>query len=390
MGKRIYMDHSATTPMRCEVLEAMRPYFEDTFGNASSVHTFGQEARQAIETARGRMASLIGAVPEEVFFTSGGTESDNLALVGVAQAYRKKGRHLVTSAVEHHAVLNTCRSLEKAGFELTVLGVDQCGLVDPDELRSALRSDTVLVSVMMANNEVGTIEPIAELARVAREGGVIFHTDAVQAAGKVPMDVEQLGVDLLTVSAHKLYGPKGVGALYRRRGTRLTPMMRGGHHERSLRPGTENVPGIVGMAAALELACREMPEETRRLSKLTSRLQNGILQRIDQVTVNGHALHRLPHLCNVSVAGVEGESMLLALDASGIACSTGSACTSGSLEPSHVLMAMGIPPETAHGSLRFSLGRINTEDDVDHVLDVLPAVVARLREMSPVYVEEHG
>ena len=390
MSRRVYMDHSATTPVRCEVLEAMMPYFDRVFGNASSVHSFGQEGRKAVEGAREKVAGLIGAQPEEVIFTSGGTESDNLAIVGVANACRKKGAHLVTCAIEHHAVLSTCEALEKLDFELTVLDVDEHGLVDPEELRGALRPDTTLVSIMLANNEVGVIEPVAELAAVAHEAGALLHTDAVQAAGKIPVNVEELGVDLLTMSAHKFHGPKGVGALYRRKGTRLRPLMQGGHHERNMRPGTENVPGIVGMATALELACIEMPQEARRLAALRDRLQSGIQERIDDVRVNGHPTRRLPHLLNLSVIGVEGESMLLAMDAHGIAAATGSACTSGSLEPSHVLMAMGVPPEVAHGSLRFSLGRMNTEQDVDHVLEVLPGVVERLREMSPVYNKAQG
>jgi len=390
MSRRVYMDHSATTPMRREVLEAMTPYFDRVFGNASSFHSFGQEARKAVEDAREKLAGLIGAQSEEVVFTSGGTESDNLAIVGVAKAYRKKGAHIITCAIEHHAVLNTCRALEKQGFELTVVGVDGHGLVNPQALRDAIRPDTTLVSIMLANNEVGVIEPVAELAAVAHEAGALFHTDAVQAMGKIPVNVEDLGVDLLTMSGHKFHGPKGVGALYRRKGTRIRPLMQGGHHERNIRPGTENVPGIVGMATALELACIEMPREAERLAGLRDRLQNGLQERIEDVLVNGHPTQRLPHLTNVSVMGVEGESMLLSLDGHGIAAATGSACTSGSLEPSHVLMAMGIPPEVAHGSLRFSLGRMNTEQDVDHVLEVLPGVVARLREMSPTYNKATG
>ena len=389
MSRRVYMDHSATTPVRCEVLEAMLPYFDRTFGNASSVHTFGQEGRKAVEDAREKVAYLIGAQPEEIIFTGGGTESDNMAVVGAADANRKRGKHIVTSAIEHHAVLSTCRALGKEGFELTVVGVDENGLVAPDELSKALRPDTTLVSIMPANNEVGVIEPVAELAAAAHEAGAFFHTDAVQAAGKIPVNVDALGVDLLSISAHKFHGPKGVGALYRRKGTRLRPLMQGGHHERKMRPGTENVPGIVGMATALELACVEMPQEAKRLAKLRDRLQNGIQERIDDVCVNGHPTQRLPHLLNMSIIGVEGESMLLAMDAHGIAAATGSACTSGSLEPSHVLLAMGVPPEVAHGSLRFSLGRMNTEEDVDWVLEVLPGVVERLREMSPIYNKAH-
>jgi len=339
MSRRVYMDHSATTPVRNEVVEAMLPYFTGTFGNASSVHGFGREARQALDRARETVASCIGAQPEEIIFTSGGTESDNLAVKGAA-------------------------------------------LANP----ACLRCDTCLVSIMLANNEVGVVEPIAELSAAAGEAGGAFHTDAVQACGKMPVNVRELGVDLLTMSAHKFYGPKGVGVLYRRKGVRIEPMMQGGHHEKNLRAGTENVAGIVGLAEALRLACAEMPRESERLARLRDRLQGGILSGIADVRVNGHLTSRLPHIVNVSILGVEGESMLLGLDARGIAVSTGSACTSGSLEPSHVLTAMGIPPEVAHGSLRFSLGLANTEEDVDYVLDALQGVVQRLREMSPTYL----
>jgi len=385
MGKRIYMDHSSTTPTRPEVVEAMLPYFKDAYGNASSVHGFGREARRAVESARETVASCIGASPEEIIFTSGGTESDNLALKGAALANQKKGRHVITSAVEHHAVLNPCAWLEKQGFEVTRLGVDGEGRLSVAALQEALREDTVLVSVMLANNEVGVIEPVAELAAAAHEAGALFHTDAVQAVGKIPVDVGELGVDLLTLSGHKFYGPKGVGVLYRRRGTRLEPLIEGGHHERNLRAGTENVPGIVGLAKALELACGELERESARLRALRDRLQQGIFERIPDVRLNGHPTERLPHLLNVSISGVEGESVLLGLDAKGIAVSTGSACTSGTLEPSHVLIAMGVPAETAHGSLRFSLGRANTEQDVDYVVECLAGVVERLRKMSPTY-----
>jgi len=381
--RRIYMDHSATTPVREEVVEAMLPFFGREYGNASSIHTFGQRAHKALEEARHTVASLLGASPEEIVFTSGGTESNNLAIKGVAAALAERGRHIVTSSIEHHAVLNVCAALEADGLRVTRLLVDSRGLVDPDELRRALRPDTVLVSIMMANNEVGTIEPIKELAAVAAESGVAFHTDAVQAVGKVPVDVEELGVDLLSVSAHKIYGPKGVGALYVRRGTRIQPVQQGGHHEKGRRAGTENIPGIVGMAKAFELACREMSEEADRLRALRDRLQNGLAERIQNVAVNGHPSERLPHLLNMSFHNVEGESVLLGLDAVGVAVSTGSACTSGTLEPSHVLTAMGIPPEVAHGTMRFSLGRMNTVEDVDYVVEHLPGIIERLRAMSP-------
>ncbi len=388
--KRVYFDHSATTPVRREVLEAMLPYFSEEFGNASSVHGFGQRARNAMEAARDTIASLIGASPEEIIFTSGGTESDNLAIKGVAAAGRR-GR-IITSAIEHHAVLNTCTQLEDAGFGVVSLPVDRYGLVDPDDLRKAVRDadgNVALVTIMTANNEVGTIEPISELGAVAAEANVPFHTDAVQALGKIPVQVDGLGVDLLSASAHKFYGPKGVGFLYVRHGTRIRPIQHGGHHERSLRAGTENVPGIVGMARALELACAELGREAERLHELRDRLQQGLMDTVEDHLLNGHPTLRLPHLLNMSFANVEGEAMLLSLDAVGVAASTGSACTSGTLEPSHVLTAMGIPPETAHGSLRFSLGRINTSEDVDYVLEELPPIIERLRQMSP-FAKEPG
>jgi len=389
--KRVYMDHSSTTPVRREVVEAMLPYFTEKFGNASSVHTFGQDARNAMEEARETVASLLGASPEEIIFTSGGTESDNLAIKGVAVALRKKGRHIITSTVEHHAVLNTCAWLEKHGYEVTRLPVDGTGQVDPQELADAVRPDTILVSIMMANNEVGTIEPIAELVAAARQAAgrrVIFHTDAVQAVGKIPVNVAELDVDLLALSGHKFYAPKGVGALYVRHGTRMETMQHGGHHEKNRRAGTENVPGIVALATALKLACQEMDAEAARLSRLRDRLQDGLLSGVEDSMFNGHPQDRLPHLLNLSFKNVEGEAMLLSLDAIGIAVSTGSACTSGTLEPSHVLTAMGVPAELAHGSLRFSLGRINTDEEVDYVLEKLPPVIERLRQMSPFATKE--
>ena len=384
--KQVYLDHSATTPVRQEVLGAMLPYFSEEYGNASSVHGFGQRARNAIEGAREKVASLLGASPEEIIFTSGGTESDNLAIKGLAAAPHVRGKQVVTSAIEHHAVLNTCTALEKQGFAVVQLPVDRHGLVDAEELRQALanaKGDVALVSIMMANNEVGTIEPIRELAAVAAEASVPFHTDAVQAVGKVPVDVRELGVDLLSLSAHKFYGPKGVGALYVRSGTRIRPVQHGGHHEKNLRAGTENVPGIMGLARALELACEEMETEAQRLHELRDRLQEGLMDRIPDSLLNGHPVKRLPHLLNMSFENVEGESILLSLDAVGIAASTGSACTSGTLEPSHVLTAMGMPPGIAHGSLRFSLGRVNTAEDIEYVLEKLPPIIERLRQMSP-------
>ena len=381
--RKVYLDHSATTPVRPEVAELVLRYMTDTFGNPSSVHGFGREARKGVEEARERVASLINADPREIVFTSGGTEADNLAIKGVALANRKKGRHIITSAIEHHAVLHTCEFLEKEGYEVTVLGVDSEGLVSPEDLRAAIRDDTVLVSIMMANNEVGAIQPIKELAAIARERGVYFHTDAVQAVGQVKVDVEELGVDLLSLSGHKIYGPKGVGALYVRRGTKIKPIAHGGGHERRMRAGTENVPGIVGLGLAAKLAQEELEDRRRHLLKLRDKLIEGILDRVEDVRLNGPREERLPNNVNISFAYVEGESILLNLDLQGIAASSGSACTSGSLEPSHVLLAMGIPHELAHGSVRMSLGTGNSEEDIDYVLEVLPSIIERLRSMSP-------
>ncbi|MEW6724614.1 MAG: cysteine desulfurase NifS [Bacillota bacterium] len=381
--RRVYLDHSATTPVDPRVLEKMVKFFSDSFGNASSVHSFGREAKKAMEEAREQVAALIGASPREVFFTSGGTEADNLALKGVADALKVKGRHIITSAVEHHAILHTCEDLEKHGFRVTYLPVDRHGLVHPEQVREAISGDTILVTVMHANNEVGTIQPIGEIAAACRERGVYLHTDAVQSAGKIPVDVNQLGVDLLTMSSHKLYGPKGVGALYIRRGTKINSEMKGGGHERGMRAGTENVSGIVGFGAAAALVREDLPQEMARLTGLRDRLIQGIMSRIDQVTLNGHPTRRLPHNANFSFRYIEGEAMLLNLDMKGVAASSGSACTAGSLQPSHVLLAMGLSHEVAHGSLRLTLGRINTEEDIDYVIEVLPEIVERLRSMSP-------
>jgi len=381
--KRVYLDYAATTPTHPEVVKAMLPYFTEAFGNASSIYAYGQEAKGAIEEARAKVAELIGAREEEVIFTSGGTEADNFALKGVALANEAKGNHIITTSIEHHAVLESCRFLERRGFQVTYLAVDGYGMVDPDDVRKALTSKTILISVMHANNEVGTIEPVAEIAKIAQEAGVYLHTDAVQTVGHIPTDVNELGVDLLSMSAHKLYGPKGVGALYVRKGTKLVPFMHGGEQERGRRASTENVPGIVGFGRAVELARQEMDEEASRLSQLREKLTNGLLERIEHIHLNGHPTQRLPNNVNVNIAFVEGESMCLNLDLEGICASTGSACSSSSLEPSHVLLAMGLPPEEAHGSLRFTLGRWTTEEDIERVLEVLPPIVARLRAMSP-------
>jgi len=381
--KRIYLDYAATTPTHPDVVKAMLPYFTEAFGNPSSIYSYGQEAKGAIEEARVKVASLISARGEEIVFTSGGTEADNFAIKGVAFANERKGNHIITSPIEHHAVTETCNFLKRRGFRITYLPVDGYGMVDPDDVRKAITDKTILISVMRANNEMGTIEPIAEIARIAKEAGVYFHTDAVQAVGHIPVDVNELGVDLLSMSAHKLYGPKGVGALYIRKGTKLTPFMHGGEQERRRRASTENVPGIVGFGKAAELARQEMSKEAERLTSLRDRLVKGLLERIDHTHLNGHPIIRLPNNVNVSVDFVEGESMLLTLDLEGICASTGSACSSSSLEPSHMLLAIGLSHEQAHGSLRFSLGKWTTEEDIERVLDVLPGVVAKLRAMSP-------
>jgi len=381
--KQIYLDCAATTPTHPEVVKAMLPYFTDLFGNPSSIHAYGQEAKGTVEKARAKVADLIAARDEEIVFTSGGTEADNFALKGVALANESKGNHIITSSIEHHAVIETCQFLEKRGFLVTCLPVDEHGMVDPDDVRKAITDKTTLISVMQANNEIGTIEPIAEMARIARETGAYFHTDAVQTIGHIPINVDELGVDLLSMSAHKLYGPKGVGALYIRKGTKLTPFMHGGEQERRRRASTENVPGIVGFGKAAELAKQEMSQEGKRLTYLRDKLTKGLLERIDHTHLNGHPTQRLPNNVNVSVDFVEGESMLLNLDLEGICASTGSACSSSSLEPSHVLLALGLSPENAHGSLRFSLGKWTIEEEIERVLDILPRIVAKLRAMSP-------
>ncbi|MEX0974318.1 MAG: cysteine desulfurase NifS [Bacillota bacterium] len=380
--RRVYLDHSATTPVRAEVLAVMMPYFSAAFGNASSIHRWGREGRLGVDLGRERVAHLIGAEAREIIFTSGGTEADNLAVRGVAHAYRSKGNHIVTSKIEHHAVLHTCEVLEKEGFQVTYVGCDRYGMVDPKEVRAAITPQTILISVMHGQNEVGTIEPVAEIGKIAKEKGILFHTDAVQSGGKLPININDLNVDLLTLSGHKMYGPKGVGALYLRKGTRVAPLATGGAHERGLRAGTENVTGIVGFGEACYLAEKELPEESARLTALRDRMINGILTSVPDSILNGHPTMRLPHNVNISVKYVEGESMLLNLDLLGIGASSGSACTSGSLEPSHVLLAMGLTHEVAHGSLRMTLGSSTAEADVDYVVKMLPPIVKRLREMS--------
>ncbi len=382
--RKVYLDHAATTPVAPEVAEIMVRYMIEHFGNPSSIHAWGREVRKAVEQAREQVAALIGAQPNEIVFTSGGTEADNLALRGVMAAHRKQGNHLITSKVEHHAVLHTAEELEKEGYRVTYLGVDKDGAVDPEQARAAITPETVLVSLMLANNEIGTLQPVAEVARICHERGVLVHTDAVQAMGQVPVDVNALGVDLLTLSAHKIYGPKGIGVLYVRRRTKIQSMVHGGSQERRVRPGTENVPGIIGLGKAAELARRHLAERSAHLLKLRERLIEGLL-RIPYVRLNGHRTDRLPGNVNVSVEFVEGEAMLLNLDLRGVAASSGSACTSGSLEPSHVIMALGVPAEMAHGSLRLTLGQGNTEEDIDYVTTSLTEIVERLRAMSPLW-----
>jgi len=381
--KRLYLDYAATTPTHPKVVEVMLPYFTETFGNPSSIYACGQETKAAVEEARVKVADLIGARDEEIVFTSGGTEADNLALMGVAFANETKGNHIITSAIEHHAVIETCQFLESREFKVTYLPVDKYGMVDPDHVRQTITTKTILISIMHANNEVGTIEPITEIGRIAREAGVYCHTDAVQTVGHIPVDVNELQVDLLSMSAHKLYGPKGVGALYIRKGTRLTPLMHGGDQERKRRASTENVPGIVGFGTAAKLAQQEMSQEVPRLTNLRDQLIEGLLGRIDHAQLNGHPVKRLPNNVNVSFEFIEGESIVLNLDLENICAATGSACSSSSLEPSYVLLAMGLSPEQAHGSLRLTSGKWTGEEDISRVLVVLRRIVAKLRAMSP-------
>ena len=385
--KRVYMDNAATTALRRDVLDAMMPYLTDIYGNPSSLHYFGQEAHKAVENARHQVASALNAEDNEIVFTGCGTEADNMALKGIAEKYQSKGKHIITSSVEHHAILHTCEYLEKHGFEVTYLPVDEYGMVKAEQVRDAIRSDTILVSIMFANNEVGTIMPIKEIGAVCREKGVFFHTDAVQAVGHLAIDVKAMNIDLLSLSAHKLHGPKGVGALYIRKGIVVPSLLHGGAQERRKRAGTENVAGIVGLGKAIEIACSDIEGTSKRMCYLRDKLINGIEASIPEVKLNGHRTERLPGNVNFSIKYIEGESILLMLDINGIAASSGSACTSGSLDPSHVLLAMGMPHETAHGSLRLTLGDDTTEDDIDYVLEVLPEIVVKLRKMSPLY---HG
>jgi cysteine desulfurase len=381
--KHIYFDYAATTPTHPEVVKTMLPYFGEIYGNPSSIHTYGQEAKGALEEARSKVANLINAGSESIYFCSGGTEADNFALKCIAFANEAKGNHIITSSIEHHAIMETCKYLAKKGFKISYLPVDKFGMVDPADVREAITDKTILISVMHANNEVGTIQPIAEIGKIARKAGIYFHTDAVQTAGHIPIDVKELGVDLLSMSSHKLYGPKGVGAIYIKKGIKIIPFVHGGEQEGRKRAGTENVPGIVGFGKAAELAMEDMKAETERLLPLRDKLISGLLGKIDHSFLNGHPSNRLPNNVNISFEFVEGESMLLNLDFEGICASTGSACSSASLEPSHVLLSMGLNHEQAHGSLRFSLGRLTTEEDIDLVLNVFPPIVYKLRAMSP-------
>lgn len=398
---RVYLDFNATTPVEPQVLDAMLPFFSADFANASSIHTPGQRARAAVEIAREQVASLIGARPQEIVFTSGGTESDNHAIFGIVgplvaqpilavrvSAAQPTAPHIITTTIEHEAVLNACQALEKQGVSVTYLPVDREGLVDPDSVRRTIRPETILITIMQANNELGTVQQLEEIGSTAKEHKIYFHTDAVQSAGKIPIDVNSLNVDLLSLSGHKFYAPKGVGALYVRSGTRLRQLLYGGHHQRGFRPGTENVAGIVGLGKAAEIARNSLTDDAKRVSALRNKLERGLLDRIPQVRVNGALRPRTPNTANIMFAGIEGEALVIALDLKGLACSVGAACSSGAIEPSHVLTAIGLSQEEAKSSLRFSLGRHTTESEIDFALEVIPAAVAQLRAISPTFHKE--
>lgn len=387
MDKRIYVDHAATTPVIPQVLDKMLPYFKENFGNASSIYSEGRKAKMAVEAAREKIANALDANVNEIYFTSGGTEADNWAIRGAAYANRSKGNHIITSSVEHHAVLHTCKSLEKEGFEVTYLPVDEFGRVSPDDVRKAITDKTILITIMFANNEIGTVMPIEEIGKIAQETKILFHTDAVQALGLVPIDVQSLNINLLSLSAHKFGGPKGIGALYVRRGTKLNTFMNGGAQESNRRAGTENTPAIVGMGEAIEIAVSNIEEKCKKLSALRDSYIEKVLKKIPYSHLNGHPTERLASNANISFQFIEGEGMLLSLDMKGIAASSGSACTSGSLDPSHVLLAIGLKHEEAHGSLRVTFGEENTMEDVDYIVDTLAEIVERLRSMSPLYEE---
>lgn len=382
-----YFDNAATTQTRPEVVEAMMKYYSESYGNPSSVYKFAQQNKNAVEKGREQVAKAINAETNEIYFTAGGSEADNWAIKGIAESYSSKGKHIITTAIEHHAVLHTCEYLESKGYEVTYLPVDEYGMVSVENLKNAIREDTILISIMFANNEIGTIEPIAEIGRIAKEHNIVFHTDAVQAVGHVPIDVKAMNIDLLSMSGHKFYGPKGIGALFIKKGIKINPYIHGGAQERRRRAGTENVPGIVGMGLAAELATAELDSEMTRLSALRDKLIKGILEVVPYSRLNGHPTKRLPGNANISFEFVEGESILLLLDYKGICASSGSACTSGSLDPSHVLLAIGLPHEKAHGSVRMSMGHFTTEEQVDYVIKELPPIIERLRQMSPLYEE---
>ena len=382
---RVYLDHNATTPVEPEVLDAMLPYFSGDFGNAASIHTPGQRARASVEIAREQVAALIGARPQEIVFTSGGTESDNHAIFGIVRGASGAAKHVIATQIEHEAVLNACQALEKEGVAVTYLGVDSNGLIDLEDLRDAIRPQTALITVMHANNELGTVQPLEQVGKIAAQCDVYFHIDAVQSAGKIPLDVNALGVDLLSISGHKLYAPKGIGALYIRGGTRLRQFLYGGHHQRGFRPGTENVPGIVGLGKAAELAHATLAEDASRISALRDELERGLLSKIPHARGNAAGAPRTPNTSNITFPGIEGEALIIALDLKGLACSTGAACSSGAVEPSHVLTAIGLPPEEARASIRFSLGRHTTPADIAFALEVVPAAVSQLRQLSPAY-----
>jgi len=392
--KRIYLDHNATTAVEPAVLEAMLPFFSGEFGNASSIHTFGQRARAGVETAREQVAALLNARAQEIVFTSGGTESDNHAIFGVVAAAAQSltptepAPHIITSSIEHEAVLNACQALEKQGVAVSYLPVDGAGLLDPEAVRRAIRPETILITVMHANNELGTVQPLAEVGRIAAEADVYFHTDAVQSVGKIPVDVKALQLDLLSLSGHKLYGPKGVGALFIKSGTRLRQFLYGGHHQRGFRPGTENVPGIVGLGKAAELARMNLQNDAARIASLRDRLERGLLARVPDARANAAGAPRTPNTCNITFPGIEGEALIIALDLKGLACSTGAACSSGAVEPSHVLTAIGLSPADARATIRFSLGRHTSEEEIAAALEIVPAAVAQLRQLSPTYRRE--
>jgi cysteine desulfurase len=384
----VYLDYNATTPVNPEVLDAMLPYLAESFGNASSIHSLGQRARGALDRARESVAGLLGATPSEIVFTSGGTEADNLAIFGVVAASANARKHVITTAIEHHAVLNACQALEKYGVAVSYVPVGRHGVVNPDEIQRALRPETILISVMHANNELGTIQPIEEIGQIARDADIYFHCDAVQSAGKLPFDVKRMGVDLLSISAHKIYGPKGAGALYVRTGTPLEPQFYGGHHERDRRPGTENVPGIVGLGKAAELARENVATDTTRIAALRDRLEDSLLALIPSARLNGDRKRRVANTSNLMFSSAGGEALVIALDLQGVACSTGAACSSGVVEPSHVLLAIGLSHDEARSSVRFSLGSPTTEEDIEQAIAVMPAIVERLRELSPVPVRK--